>query len=138
MIVLDTDTLSLFFRKHPQVHERLRQAEEQVVITIISKIEVLQGRFATLLKAADGAELRRGQERLEEAEHDLSSFRVVPVTNAAAAEFDRLRENKKLKKIGRADLLIAAITLANRARLASRNVKDFRQLPGLQVENWAD
>src|SRR5437868_6619971 len=44
---------------------------------------------------------------------------------AAAAEFDRLRENKKLKKIGRADLLVAAITLANRATLVSRNLKDF-------------
>jgi hypothetical protein len=33
----------------------------------------------------------------------------------AAAEFDRLRKNKKLKKIGRCDLLIAVLTLANRA-----------------------
>ena len=55
-----------------------------------------------------------------------------------ASEFDRLRQSRKLKKIGRADLLIAAITLANRATLVSRNLKDFRQVPGLQVENWAD
>jgi tRNA(fMet)-specific endonuclease VapC len=47
-----------------------------------------------------------------------------------------LRQNKKLKKIGRADLLMAAITLANRATLISRNLKDFRQVPGLQFENW--
>ena len=45
---------------------------------------------------------------------------------------------KKLKKSGRADLLIAAITLANRATLVTRNEKDFRQVPGLQVENWVD
>jgi tRNA(fMet)-specific endonuclease VapC len=55
-----------------------------------------------------------------------------------AAEFDRLRENKKLKKIGRADLLIACIALANRATLVSRNLKHFGQVPGLQAENWAD
>jgi predicted nucleic acid-binding protein len=35
-------------------------------------------------------------------------------------------------------LLIAAIVLANRATLVSRNLTDFRQVPGLQVENWAD
>jgi tRNA(fMet)-specific endonuclease VapC len=45
---------------------------------------------------------------------------------------------KKLRKIGRADLLIAAISLANRATVVSRNLKDFRQVPGLRVENWAD
>src|ERR687886_755186 len=104
MIVLDTDTLTLYFRNHPQVRERHRQAEDDVVITIFSKIEVLQGPFATLLKAANGAELQRGQQRLDEAERDLSSFSVVPITNAAATEFDRLLENKKLKKVGRADL----------------------------------
>jgi tRNA(fMet)-specific endonuclease VapC len=43
-----------------------------------------------------------------------------------------------LKKIGRADLLIASIARANKAILVTRNLKDFRQVPGLQVENWAD
>jgi tRNA(fMet)-specific endonuclease VapC len=49
-----------------------------------------------------------------------------------------LRQNKKLKKIGRPDLLIAAITLAARGTLVTRNLKDFRLVPGLRVENWAD
>jgi tRNA(fMet)-specific endonuclease VapC len=56
----------------------------------------------------------------------------------ARLEFDRLRQNKRLKKIGRGDLLIASIALAHRATLVTRNVRDFRQIPGLQVENWAD
>ncbi len=56
----------------------------------------------------------------------------------AAAEFDRLRENRKLRKIGRADLLIACVALANRATLVTRNLKHFRQVPGLQVEDWVD
>jgi tRNA(fMet)-specific endonuclease VapC len=138
MIVLDTDTLTLYFRNHPQVRDRHRQAEDDVVLTIISKIEVLQGRFATLLKAADGPELQRGQQRLDEAEKDLRSFAIVPITKAAATEFDRLRANKKLKKIGRADLLIASIALAHKATLVTRNTKDFGKVPGLQVENWVD
>jgi len=64
--------------------------------------------------------------------------RVLPVEATASAEFDRLRANKKLKKIGRADLLIAAITLAHRATVVTRNLRHFRQVPGLQVENWVD
>src|SRR5262245_41132281 len=138
MIVLDTDTLTLYFRNHPGVVQRRQQTQDEVVIAIITRIEVLRGRFDTLLKAADGEQLQRGQQRLDEAERHLLPFRVLPITEAVAAEFDRLRENKKLKKIGRGDLLIAAITLANGATLVTRNLKDFRQVPGLQVENWAD
>ena len=63
---------------------------------------------------------------------------ILRIEAQAAAEFDRLRQSRKLRKIGRADLLIAAITLGNRATLVSRNLKDFRQVPGLLVENWAD
>jgi predicted nucleic acid-binding protein len=36
----------------------------------------------------------------------------------------------ELKKIGRGDLLIAAITLANQATLVTRNEKDFCLVPG--------
>jgi tRNA(fMet)-specific endonuclease VapC len=139
MIVLDTDTLTLFFRNHPRVIERFQEVSEDVAITIISRIETLQGRFASLMKAADGDELRRGQLRLNEAEGDLARIPLVlPINATAAAEFDRLRQNKKLRKIGRGDLLIAAVTLANRATLITRNLRDFRQVPGLSVENWAD
>ena len=56
----------------------------------------------------------------------------------AAAAFDNLRQNKKLKKIGRADLLIASIALARNATVVSRNLKHFQLVPGLKVENWAD
>jgi len=59
-------------------------------------------------------------------------------TDILSLLFDSLRKNKKLKKIGRRDLLIAAISLAERATLVTRNLKDFRHVPGLQVENWAD
>jgi tRNA(fMet)-specific endonuclease VapC len=138
MIVLDTNTLTHLIAGHPRVAERYRREVDEVVITIMNRIEVLEGRFATLRKAADGAELRRGQQRLDQAERDLLVFRVLPISDHVAAEFDRLRENKKLKKIGRGDLLIAAITLSHRATPVTRNLKDFRQVPGLSVENWAD
>jgi tRNA(fMet)-specific endonuclease VapC len=138
MIFLDTDTFSLIASGHPRVAARLAAATEEVAITIISRIEALQGRFAYLLRAANGVDLIRAQEWLQRTESDLAPFPAVPFDAAAAAEFDRLRQNKKIKKIGRGDLLIVAIVLANRATLVTRNVKDFRQVPGLRIENWAD
>lgn len=139
MKILDTNTLTHFFAGHFRTRERFGQETDVVATTIVSRIEILQGRFAMLLKAADGAELRRAQQRLDETVRHLAGIpNVIPVDPAVADEFDRLRENKKLRKIGRADLLIAAITLSSSATLVTRNLKDFRLVPGLQVENWVD
>ena len=35
-------------------------------------------------------------------------------------------------------MLIVAIALAHRATVVTRNVRHFREVPGLQVENWVD
>jgi tRNA(fMet)-specific endonuclease VapC len=137
MIILDTDTLSLLFANHAGVSAHYRAETDEVASTVISRIEVLQGRFATLMKAADGIQLRVAQERLDLAENDLATFRLLPINGAAAIEFDKLLANKKLKKIGRGDLLIASIALAFRATLVTRNVRDFQEIPRLKIDNWA-
>jgi tRNA(fMet)-specific endonuclease VapC len=140
MFVLDSDTLTLLFLGHPRVTSRRQTVpSSEIAITVVSWIEALSGRFAFLMKAANGEELLRAQGLLDQTRRSLASVATVyPIDERAATEFDRLRQDKKIKKIGRADLLIAAITLANRATLVTRNLKDFRLVTGLQVENWAD
>ncbi len=138
MILLDTDTVTLLIHAHPRVAARALATTDLIAITIVSRIEVLRGRWDFLLKAADGAQLERAQQLLQEAEQNLNEFDTISIDAASAAEFDRLRQDKKLKKIGRADLLIAAIALAHRATLVTRNLRHFRLVPGLQLENWAD
>ena len=86
----------------------------------------------------DGGALERAQEGLDQAERDLRPFPVLPISDAVSDQFDQLLQVKGLKKIGRGDLLVAAIVLANRASLVTRNTKDFWLVPGLRVENWAD
>lgn len=138
MFLLDTDTLSLLLRGHPRVAERMAQATEEVAITLITRIEILQGRFAFVLKAENREKLLQAQQRLRESEDDLNRFTVIAIGPEAAEEFDRPRANKRLKSIGRADLLITALNLAARATLVTRNQKDFGRVPGLMTENWAD
>ncbi len=138
MIVLDTDTLTLFFRNHPKVTARLQSEPDTIAITIITRIEVLRGRFDSLFKAADGADLQRGQERLAAAERDLGRVPLVlTIDTPDADEFDRLRKIKSLKKIGRGDLLIASIVLARKATLITRNTKDFGQIARLKIQDWS-
>ncbi len=136
--VLDTDMLTHLLRGHPRVVERATPVAADIFTTVATRIEQLRGRFDAVFKAENGEKLLRAQLRLIETENDLSGIPIVPIDDPSAAEFDRLRQNRKLKKIGRGDLLIAAITLANGATLVSRNLKDFRLVHGLRVENWMD
>ena len=41
-------------------------------------------------------------------------------------------------KTDKVDALIAAIALSHRATLVTRNLRHFRQVPELAVENWVD
>jgi tRNA(fMet)-specific endonuclease VapC len=140
MFVLDADTLTLLFTGHPRVTVRQESVPSaEIAITVITWIETLLGRFEFLRKAASGEELLRAQALLDRTLVPLSGVEtILPVDAAAAREFDRLLANRKLKKIGRADVVISSITLANKATLVTRNLKHFRQVPGLQVESWAD
>ena len=60
MKILDSDILSLLFHDDLKVVERHRQESDEIATTTVSRIQVLQGRFAMLLKAPDGAALLRG------------------------------------------------------------------------------
>lgn len=139
MHLLDTDTLTYLHAGHPRVAQRLRDLDDPTVATtVITRVEILRGRFEFLLKAADGAQLLRAQQLLSRSEELLAQIVTLPLDERSAQEFDRLRSRKGLAKVGRADLLIASIALAHRATLVTRNVRHFSRIPGLMVVNWID
>jgi hypothetical protein len=57
MKILDSDTLTHLFQGQQRTVKRLEQETEEVATTIISRIQILHGRFAMLLTAADGQQL---------------------------------------------------------------------------------
>jgi tRNA(fMet)-specific endonuclease VapC len=138
MILLDTDMLTLLLQGHPRVQKRMQSAETDVATTVITWMEVMQGRFQAIFTAADADQLERASRRLEESVSQLSTLPIVPINRAVAKQFAALLANKKLKRIGRGDVLIASIALAEKARLITRNARDFSLVPGLMWENWAD
>lgn len=139
MHLLDTDTLTHLHAGHSRVVENLRQlSDPDLGTTVVTKIELLRGRFDYLLKAATGAELLRAQYLVARTEELLAQINVVPFDERAARRFDDLRAASSLRKVGRADLLIASIALSCEATLVTRNLRHFRQVPGLRVVNWVD
>jgi hypothetical protein len=63
MFVLDTDTLTLLLRGHKRVMERRARVTDEVTLTLITRIEVLQGRFASVLTALAGAGTAGGKRK---------------------------------------------------------------------------
>jgi tRNA(fMet)-specific endonuclease VapC len=99
---------------------------------------LLQQRLDFLLKATDGQALLRAQYWLFKTETLLSEIDILPFDPMAIEQFERLIAERSLRKMGRADLQIASIALAKRATLVTRNIKDFRRVPNLQLINWLD
>jgi tRNA(fMet)-specific endonuclease VapC len=122
MRLLDSDTLSHLWANHELVVKRLADCEDtEIAISSVTKCEILRARCENLLKASGTNDLLTAQRRLDRTELLLGRLFVVPFEEAAGNVLDRLENHKKLKKIGRADLLIASIALANDAVLVSRN-----------------
>ena len=140
MIILDTNTMTHFSYGQANVRKKIESVEEgeQLAVTLITWNELLRGRADNLLKAADEEELKKAMERFRQTEEMLADFLILPVDDETVRQFGRLRKEKKLKKIGRADLLIACIALAQDALLVTRNTKDFKLVTGLRLENWVD
>ena len=127
MHVLDTDTLTHLHAGHPRVIKRLQEVDDpDICTTIITKIELLRGRFEFLLKA-DSIKFLKAQQLLNRTEELLSQINILLLDESTVDQFELLRNNRKLRKIGHADLLIASIALANRATLVTRNLRHLKK-----------
>jgi tRNA(fMet)-specific endonuclease VapC len=71
-------------------------------------------------------------------EQFLDPLEVAAFDQAAAWAYGCVREQFEAKAtpIGSMDKLIAAHALSLGVRLVSNNLKEFRRVPGLRLENW--
>ena len=139
MFLLDSDIASLLMQENARVIARLAATDaEQVALTLVTRLEMLRGRIDAILKAATADELLRGCRGLATTDEFVGTYRIVPITEVVAEQFVQLRALKKLNKMDSGDRLQAAIAIAYGATLVTRNTKDYANVPGLTLENWAD
>lgn len=72
-------------------------------------------------------------DRVEQAERLIRRFPLLPFDEAAAERYARLTFKR-----GSFDRLIAAHALALSLPVVTANMRDFRNIPGLMVENWTE
>ena len=89
---------------------------------------------AYLSRAPDSAAVVRGYERLGKVLANFAAAQVLPFDDAAAHVFDEFRRRRI--RIGVMDLRIAAIAFSRDMTVLTRNVRDFRRVPKLKVEDW--
>ena len=62
---------------------------------------------------------------------------VLPFDASAARACARLASDMRAQPIGPRDLMTAATALVHDCAVATRNVREFSRVPGLQVEDWS-
>jgi tRNA(fMet)-specific endonuclease VapC len=139
MFLLDTDHISIL--QHASGNEFVRMSARMktypvaaLFFSVVSFHEQVLGWNTYISKARTVENLLRGYRGYEEMISQYRSAQVLPYNQAAVKSFESLRSQRV--RIGTFDLRIAAIALSRSFILLSRNLSDFRQVPGLQIQDW--
>lgn len=128
--LLDTDTCIYIRRKRPaKVLARFEKAEPgEVGISVITYGELAYG-------AAKSSERERAETGLARLTELLP---VLPLPERAGAAYGAIRAALAATGalIGPNDLWIAAHAMASGLVLITNNVREFRRVKGLAIENW--
>jgi tRNA(fMet)-specific endonuclease VapC len=139
VIILDTDLLSIVQRAEGQQYEnlvdRLDVEDDEVAVSIISFEEQMRGWLAFIARAKATSDYVKGYSRVHALLDDFITRPVLDFDESCASEFDRLIRSKV--RVGTMDLRIAATAIAHDALLLSKNLIDFRKVPGLRVDDWS-
>lgn len=138
MIAFDADVLSLILEGDSQLSHRASQfpPQDQSVPVVVVE-EIFRGRLSSIRQAEAGKGKLTVERAYELFEATVTAFRHV-IIPAYTSQADKLFLDwrKQNVRVGTHDLRIGAICVAHSAILASRNRRDFDQIPGLQVEYW--
>ena len=128
MYLLDTNTLSYYFRGEGEVAKRLLATPPQEIA--ISSI--------TLFELEYGLRRRPGHKHSAQLQGFVSLISVISLdaASAKAAADIRIALDKKGTPIGPFDLLIAACAIARPATLVTHNTQEFQRVPRLKLEDW--
>lgn len=129
-VLLDTDTISYYFKRHPQVivhFNRYIATHEYIFISRISIVEILGG-----LKAKNAIR------QIENFRNFIAQHKILDATESSAEiSADIFAELwKKGRHSGNYDILIAGMAMANDLILVTNNTKDYENITGLLLDNW--
>jgi tRNA(fMet)-specific endonuclease VapC len=136
LYILDTDTLTLLQEGHASVQARVAaRRPDEIAITVMSVEEQLSGWYRRLRRAKKPEDLAKVYDRLTIAVQALARLPILSFSPAAIHRARALQSQKL--NVRKMDLSIAAIALEHDSTVVTRNVRDFRRVPDLKVEDWS-
>lgn len=137
--LLDTDHISFLQRRSGSEFTRLmirmgQHSPSDFVLCVVSFHEQVLGAHNFINRARTNTDTIRGYTLLSETLQGFAAAPVLPYDAQAIAAFDELREQRV--RVSTMDLRIAAIALSRNLVLLTRNISDFRKVPGLVTEDW--
>lgn len=136
--LLDSNILRHYLAQHQTLLDNIAKIQRQVIqIPFVVVAEQMRGRYDAILKA-EAQNLLLAQKRLIITQGLLSHFEIAYLTEQGLEEFIKLQAQKNTKK-RYAACIIAALAIANRDVIVTRNVEDFKDLLSApQIQNWVD
>jgi len=131
-VLIDSTVLIAHERGRLDLSEKLaRHEDEEFFISVITASELLHG-----VHRAQDSQTRTRRSALVEAV--LERFPILQVDLATARIHSRVWADLASAGlvIGPHDLWIAATAVAHRLVLVTANLREFRRVPGLVVEEW--
>ena len=136
LYVLDTNMLSLYQDGHAKVCARVHAVPaSELAIAVLTVEEQLSAWYTQLRQAKSQQRLAWAYRRLADNVRFLSRLRILDYDEPAMRRYDSLRRQKL--KVSRTDLQIAAVALELQATVVTANLRDFKRVPGLQIEDWS-
>ncbi len=127
--MLDTNILIYAIKNRPKrIRETFKQHSDYLSMSSVTLGELIYG-------AERSARVTRN---LQDIEGLAARMDVIPFDYQAATHFGQIRAelSKKGKPIGPYDWMIAAHARALGLILVTNNIREFKRVPGLRVENW--
>jgi tRNA(fMet)-specific endonuclease VapC len=136
LYIFDTDVMTLYERMHPGLIRNIfHHILDDIQVSSITVEEQISGWFTMLRSAQDPQQIEVAHRRLASVVLSLGTWDIIPFTAAAELRFQDLRK-RRLNVRGN-DLRIAAIALEAGATVVTKNLRDFKRVPGLQCEDWS-
>lgn len=128
--LLDSDTCIYALKNNQSVLDQLlSKSREELLISVITEAELRTG----AAKSSSPIKMLRNIEIF------LQPLAIVDFTSEDAIVYAQIRARLERAgtPIGPLDTLIAAQAVARKLTLVSNNEREFRRVPGLNMENWA-